>query len=190
MRQLFLVERSLMRDLADSSRRTGRWDTAPVACGAGSLSTGDALAVVVPGAGTEELKIDAAGNQIANQLVTYYLAVAPGIVQAFAPDAAGYEDQCPFKWLIRKNEAASQVPPNWLQGSVIEQPTSLWRDTQRKVVATDLLQLRIRRTPPTWEIEVSAVAIADARRKSALGAQPLSGSVFVIVHRFGVIART
>lgn len=198
LRRILAAEQSLMRDLINSSRGVGRSAWGPAPCGAGAVPTGDALALVVPARDQSQLVLSSSGVPVADRIVTYYLAVPAqvnaeaGVPQSFAPDSAGYEDQCAFKWLIRKEELVvppAGLPANWLQGGVVEVPTFLWREPMREVVATQLLQFRVLQGPPTWELSVTAVAIGDARRNIGLGGVPLSSTPYAIVHRFGVVAK-
>ena len=203
IRELLKAEAALSRDLANGARSTTQSDYRAVKAGAGSISTGDGLALLVPSAQQEQLHLDAQGQPVLDRLVTYYLAVPAnvsalsGLPQNFWVDAQGYEDQCAYKWLIRKETAAPAaapgglpaVPANWLTGPEIETPTTFWRNPDKRVVASNLLQFRVLKGPPTWEVTLTAVAIADARRQIALGSVPLSSTAFAITHQVGLVAK-
>lgn len=198
VRELLKAEAVLTRDLANAGRQSPQSAYGPVQAGAGALASGDGLALVLPSPDEELLKLDSQGQPLMDRLVTYYLAVSTTVPpQVFAADSQGYEDQCPFKWLVRKEEAAPPaapgglpaVPANWLKGSEIETPTSFWRQPDKRVVASNLLQFRVLKGPPTWEITLTAVAIADARRQLALGGVPLSSTVYAITHQVGIVAK-
>lgn len=203
VRELLKAEAVLARDLANASRSEPQSAFGAVKAGAGSVASGDGLALIVPSQQQEQLNLDSQGRPVLDRLVTYYLAVPTnvntlsGLSQQFAADAQGYEDQCAYKWLIRKERAAPgaapgglpAVPANWLTGPEIETPTAFWRDAGRRVVASNLLQFRVLKGPPTWEVTLTAVALADARRQIALGAVPLSPTVFAITHQIGLVAK-
>jgi hypothetical protein len=204
MRELLRVEASLQRDLVNAAKTAPQSQFGPIQAGAGNLASGDGLALIVPSPDQSQLNLTSQGSAQLDRLVTYYLAVPSqvaslsGLSPVFAADAEGYEDQCAYKWLIRKEEASPgaplsgglpEVPSNWLQGSVIETPTTFWRTPDRRVVASNLLQFRVRQGPPQWEITVTAVALGDARRKIALGGVPLSATAYAITHRIGIIAK-
>ncbi|MFN8606667.1 MAG: prepilin-type N-terminal cleavage/methylation domain-containing protein [Vulcanimicrobiota bacterium] len=198
MRELLKAEAVLSRDLANAGKMAPQSAYGPVKAGAGAIASGDGLALIVPSSEQEQLNLDAQGQPVLDRLVTYYLAVPTSLAgPSFAADAQGYEDQCPFKWLVRKQTVAPAaapgglpaVPANWLKGSEIDTPTSFWRQPDKRVVASNLLQFRVVKGPPTWEITLTAVAIADARRQLALGGVPLSPTVYAITHQVGVVAK-
>lgn len=202
MRQLLKAEAELQRDLANVSRAPGQSRFAPIRAGSGGVDTSDGLALLVPDPAQEGLRMTPSGSALLSRAVTYYLAIPPnleaqtGLPANFAADANGYEAQCAFKWLIRKEEAAPvdgagglALPAAWLTGGVIEIPDQMWRQPERRVVAINLLGMRVLQGSPLWEIQLSAVAIDDARRKLALGTVPLSSTAFVVWHRVAVVAR-
>ena len=198
MRELLRAEAALNRDLVNAGKMTPQSAYGAVHAGAGAVASGGGLALILPSSDQEDLTLDGQGQPVLDRLVTYYLAVSTTLgPQTFAADAQGYEDQCPYKWLVRKERAAPAavpgglpaVPANWLTGSEIETPTSFWRQPEKRVVASNLLQFRVIKGPPTWEITLTAVAIADARRQIALGGVPLSPTKFAITHQVGIIAK-
>lgn len=198
VRELLKAEAVLNRDLVNAGKMPTQSAFGPVQAGSGAISSGDGLALILPSPDQEQLVLDLQGQPVMDRLVTYYLAVSTSLLpQNFAADAQGYEDRCPYKWLVRKEKAAPPpapgglpaVPANWLKGSEIETPTSFWRQPDKRVVASNLLQFRVIKGPPTWEITLTAVAIADARRQLALGAVALSPTVFAITHQVGIVAK-
>lgn len=203
VRELLKAEAVLARDLANGAKTSPQSAYQPVKAGAGAISSGDGLALILPSDQQEQLNLDSQGQPVLDRLVTYYLAVPSnvnalsGLTQQFAPDSQGYEDQCAYKWLIRKETAAPAavpgglpaVPANWLSGPEIENPTSFWRNPDKRVVASNLLQFRVLKGPPTWEVTLTAVALADARRQIALGGVPLSPTTFAITHQVGLVAK-
>jgi hypothetical protein len=198
IRELLKAEAVLNRDLVNAGKMAPQSAYGAVQAGAGSLPSGDGLALILPSPDQEQLRLDAQGQPVMDRLVTYYLAVSTTLgPQTFGADAQNYEDYCPFKWLVRKERAAPPaapgglpaVPANWLKGSEIETPTSFWRQPDKRVVAGNLLQFRVLKGPPSWEITLTAVATADARRQLALGGVPLSPTKFAITHQVGVVAK-
>lgn len=203
LRDLLKAEAVLHRDLVNASRGERQSQFAPVSAGSGGITTSDGLALVLPSPEQEGLALSTGGSVVLNRLVTYYLAVPTdlsqrtGLDHSFAPDAQGYEQQCAYKWLIRRETNAasagpnrlSEVPPNWLTSGVIEVPTQMWREPERRVVAANLLQFRVLQGPPLWEIRLTAVAVDDARRKLSLGSVPLSETVYTLTHRVAVVAQ-
>lgn len=204
LRELLRVEAQLHRDLANAARTAPQSAFGPVRAGAGAMVTGDGLALIVPPDDQTELNLNSQGAPVLDRLVTYYLAVPAnvnslsGLSHTFLADPDGYEDACGYKWLIRKEEAAPApgspgglpaVPANWLAGPVIEVPTSFWRAPDRRVVASNLLQFRVRQGPPTWEITATAVALGDARRRIALGGVLLSTTPYSLTQRIGIVAK-
>lgn len=203
-RELQRAQLAMHRDLLNASRGANQSVFSPVQAGSGSVNTSDALAFVVPSPDQEDLKLSGGGTAVLQRLVTYYLAVPSnvdaqtGLTHTFAADADGYEDQCAYKWLIRKEEDAPapagpdqqpEVPPNWLASGVIEIPTQLWQEPGRRVVALNLLQMRVEQGPPLWQIRLTAVAVADARRKLAMGSVHLAPTTYAISAQVGVLAK-
>lgn len=203
LRDLLKAESVLHRDLVNASKGHRQSQFGPILAGTGGVNTSDGLALVLPHTEQEGLALSLGGSVVLNRLVTYYLAAPSNLTQLtglnhnFVADSQGYEDQCAYKWLIRRESDAipagpnrlSEVPPNWLTSGVIEVPTQMWREPQRRVVASNLLQFRVLQGPPMWEIRLTAVAVDDARRKLNLGSVPLSGTVYTLTHRVAVVAQ-
>lgn len=204
MRELMRADAVLQRDLVNSCSGPAQFLTAPVQAGSGTVTTGDALALILADPNQEGLQLTSSGVAVTNLLATYYLAVSTnvaadtGLSPTFAPDASGYEDQCAYKWLIRRETAAPApiapgqppaVPANWFGPTVIEIPSAAWQEPGRRVVARNLLQFRVLHGPPLWELSLTAVAVEDARRKLALGSVPLSQTPYALTHRISVLAR-
>ena len=131
--------------------------------------------------------------------ITYYLYIpnAPnpfGITTAAGPpDSSGYEQQCAFKWLIRRTDTPVIPPTSVLPWSTLlpgAQPTSLANvktaTTQIQVVANQLFQLKVLHSSPYWTIQIAAVAVSDATHKIALGKVPLGNSTYSLVQQFTV----
>jgi hypothetical protein len=198
LRELLKAQVSLERDLVNGARGLAQSDYRPIYSGSASAYSCDAIALILPSPEQQQLEMSAQGSAIADRMVTYYLTVPSSSNPNFVADADGYDDHCAEKWLVRCEEAAPPAPTQgllpalpggWLPGSVIQQPTGFWKDPARRVVAVQLLQLRVHRGPPFWEISLSAVALADARRQMAVGSVSLQGSRFTLVQRVAVQVR-
>ena len=204
MRELLRVDAVLQRDLVNSSSgpTQSRWSA--VQAGSGSVPTSDALAMIVTPPDQTDLALTSDGLAAANRITTYYLGVpanlqaSTGLNPTFVADSAGYEDQCPYKCMIRRETTApapplpgqlSEVPANWFTAGVIEAPVLDWREPERRVVARNLLQFRVLQGPPVWDLSITAVSLGDARRALALGSVPLSGTRYAITHRISVVAK-
>ena len=199
LRELLKASAWLERDLVNGFRAPQQSSFGPVQSGSGATRSGDALALIVPAHDQDSLRLTPDGVAQADQLVTYYLTVPTAQASGpFAGDAEGYEEQCPWKWLVRCQEAAPApgapgqtpaIPAGWLASTVIQQPTTLWKTNDRQVVALQLLQFRVQQGPPLWQLSLTAVAIGDARRQLALGSVPLGGSRFTLTHQVAVQVR-
>lgn len=203
LRELLKAESALQRDLGNISKGSGQSLVSAVQAGSGSVVTGDALAMILPPADQQQLALSSQGTVVMDRLVTYYLAVPAqvdslaGLPQTFVGDAQGHEQQCGYKWLVRRESPApagspgllAAIPANWFGLGVVEVPTQLWREPHRKVVAINLLQFRVTEQGPIWEVTLTAVALEDARRKLALGSVPLAGTRYAISHRVAAIAQ-
>lgn len=183
----------LSRDLSNSSGKAGQWATTTVGPNLGSGHDGDALTFLSADNGTS------AGNwtidpntgeaQLASQ-ITYYCVIPNtnnrwGInVSPGAPDPRGYEQQHPFKWLIRRVDPVipgnpPSIDPGWT--AWLTRPTQMIQTPQIQVVADDLLTFRMMPPPaPKWSFEISAIAIQEAAREIAVGQVPLRDVKFKI----------
>ena len=202
LRNLLRASEVLQRDLVNSAPGPEQFAFQAVNLGT-SVHSSDAVAVLVDPQDQNGLTLDSGGGSVHTLAVTYYLAIPPnvdslaGTPQVMGADGQGYEDQCPFKWLVRKQEPApllappavgTGLPPNWILNH-LEQPTSLWREPQRQVVSAEMLQFRILHGPPQWDIELRAAARDEARKNLALGQTPLSPTRFCLRQRITVITR-
>jgi hypothetical protein len=197
IRQLHLARTRLVADLANSSRQPGQFATARVGPNLGLGYDGDALSFLSSddGSGQSTWTVDpATGAATPAAQITYYLVVpnAPKATScvAGAPDASGYEQQCPFKWLIRRVDPAPAPPPtiasSWT--TFLTRPTAIIQTPARQVVADQLLQFRVFSAAPTWTIRLSAVAVSEATRQITLGSVPLSQSKYTLVEQFSIPA--
>lgn len=198
VRQILRVRSNLLRDLANSSAKAGQFAVAQVGPNLGSGFDGDALTFLSSDNGLSEdtWSVDNQGQAQLQTEITYYCVIPnvapPGeiVVSAGAADAAGYEQQHPFKWLIRRVDPATGTPPavdsawtTWLT-----RPTSTALGANQRVIANQMLGFRVLRSAPLWEFEISAVGVNEARRKLPLGSVPLATSPYTIVQRFSVQA--
>jgi len=199
VRNLLKARSSLQRDLANSSGRAGRWAVAPVPAHLGTGRDSDALSFLSSDSGTNNpnWSTDPTGAAALPVQITYYGVIPnvpnPGgaVISAGPADAQGYEQQHPFKWLIRRVDPAGG-PPATLNGgwtSWLTQPTSMALGANQQVVANQLLQLRVIQGAPLWTLELRAVGVSDARRKVALGSIPLSQGPYTLAQRFSVLAQ-
>ncbi len=197
MRELLRADRFLTHDLANSAAGDSQWLKQPVQAGTGSVYTGDALAILIPSDDQVQLALTSGGAPVLDRLVTYYPALSSAISFAPLADSQGYEDSCPYKWLVRKETAAPAppdayslpaVPAGWMSSGVIEVPGQLWKEADRKVLC-QLHQFRVVQTPPNWTLEITAIAVGEARSKLALGSVLLSPTHYAITHRISVHAQ-
>ena len=196
LRNLLRAAETLQRDLSNSAHQAQRWAVEPALLGTGSARSSDALALLVSPQNQDGLELSSDSKAEYSQIASYYLAVEPGRSASYVADAEGYEEQCPWKWLIRKQSDApaaifpdtlSAIPAGWLAGQ-LEQPTILWKEPQRRVVAQNLLQFRVLQGPPMWEIRLTAVSLDEASRELALGQVPLSQHRTCLTYRVSVLA--
>ena len=197
VRQLVKAKTALVRDLANGSGQPGQFANATVPGHLGTGYDGDALTFLTPDDGTTSStwSTQTTGQAALGKEVTYYLVIpnAPnsyGITCSVgSPDSASYEQQCPFKWLIRLvNNAPTGAPQavstSW--ATWLTQPSSLSSSSTFQVVADQMFQFRVLSTAPLWSIQMSAVAISDASHKVGIGSTALEQSPFTLVEQFTV----
>ncbi len=192
LRQIGRARSSLSRDLLNSTSRSGLYATSKVAASLGSGNDGDALSFLSsdPGSSNAQWSLDPnTGAAFLPQQVTYWLVIPNGPnpeglnASAGPPDARGYEQQYPDKWLMRRVDPAPSPPSldsSWTTWLV--RPTVL----DSKVVATRLLNFRVLQAGPVWSLELRATSILDARRNLALGSVPLAESVYTVTQQFSL----
>ncbi|MBS2034469.1 type II secretion system protein [bacterium] len=193
MRNILKAKASLQRDLANSGSKANQWAVAAVPPHLPPGKDSDALTFLSSDAGTSgaNWSVQADGSPNFASQITYYGVIPnrpnPGgnTVVAGAADAQGYEQQHPFKWLVRRvDPASSTINSGWT--SWLTQPTTYALGPNQQVVCDQLLQLRVIRGAPMWIIELRAVSVAEARRKLALGNVPLSQGPFTVAQQFSV----
>lgn len=198
VRNLLRAKSSLIRDLGNSGGKTGQWATAsvpPTLTGKDS----DALTFLSSDSGSTDPNwtVAADGKATFASQITYYAVIPnrpnPGgtVVTAGPADTQGYEQQHPFKWLVRRiDPAPTTTPPavNPAWTTWLTRPTSYGLGAKQQVVSDQLLQFRVLRGAPLWELELRAVSVSEARRKVNLGNLPLSQGPFTVVQQFSVTA--
>jgi len=196
VRNLLRAKSSLIRDLGNSRGKAGQCATAPVP----PTLTGkdsDALTFLSSDTGTTDpnWNVAADGKATFASQITYYGIIPnrpnPGgtAVTAGPADAQGYEQQHPFKWLIRRVDPAPAATPQAINpawSSWLTRPTSYSLGAARQVVSDQLLQFRVLRGAPLWELELRAVSVSEARRRVSLGNLPLSQGPYTVVQQFSV----
>lgn len=199
--QILKAKAALLRDLANSSGRPGHFASAKVGPSVGAGFDGDALTFLSSDDGSNtshwDVDINSARAALACQ-ITYYLVIPNAAVSnkwgvspvAAASDSAGYEQQFPAKWLIRR------VDPITAPGPLIDPvwPTWLTRPSARlntptvTIVSDRLFQFRVLQTAPVWTLQIRGVAVQDAAKKIAMGSVPLSASPYTVTQQFSIPA--
>ena len=186
--ELSKARNSITRDLCNASGTHQAY--AKVGPHLGTGYDGDAITFLSSDSGQVESQwaLSVQGQAILTSQITYYLVSSdpPGQVAPGPPDAQGFEQQNPYKWLIRRVDPGGAVlAPNWTNW--LTRPTSATSlGPQAKVVSNRLLSFRVIQPGPLWVLELSAVALRDARSSAALGNIPLSDSRFTLVDRFSL----
>lgn len=184
VRHLVRARTSLVRDLRNASIVHSSNTTVGPNLGTGF--DGDALTFLSLEQGSS-WTLGPTGEPSYPLQITYYLVIPnpPGAVSAGPPDAAGYEQQDPFKWLVRRvDSGGSALNPSWT--TWLTRPTAMLTGPNLSVVSQQLLGFRVLAGPPSWRLELSAVALRDARHRGRLGSVPLQGSQWTLVDRFSV----
>jgi len=195
--QISKARNSLTRDLMNASQTVGQWATSTVGPSLGAGLDGDALTFLTCENGNTPWNIDNNGASVMTGEITYSLFVPVNVNTLYGlnfsgvADANGYEEACPYKWLVRRRDPAPTgnpvvVPANW-NTTLLSRPSSLQATASSEVVST-LTGMRILQSGSQWQIELKATAVADARRKISLGSTPLGSSPYTLVQRFTVPA--
>ncbi|MCW5869790.1 MAG: hypothetical protein KIS61_21215 [Candidatus Eremiobacteraeota bacterium] len=193
IRQLLKARSALARDLMNASSKPSEVGVAQVGPHGNPGYDGAALSFLSSDSGSNlaNWTVDPHGRAQFQSQITYYLVV-PAVpnpngvsVTGGAADANGYEQQNPFKWLIRRVDTGVSVfNAGW--NSWLVQPGSTTLPAGQKLVAERMLGFRILKTGPLWSFELSAVALRDAQKHIALGQVPLARSSYTITERFGI----
>jgi hypothetical protein len=199
LRQIVRARSYLTRDLMNGSGRPGQSASAHVGPSLGAGWDGDAFTVLSCEDNSTPWNINSTGGSILTREVTYSLFVPQNVNARYGgsfpglADAQGYEDACPYKWLVRRVDPApaavapspdASIPSNWTT-TLLTRPASMSPTSTTQVVAT-LHSFRILSNGPRWEFELRACAVDEARRKMALGAVALGSSPYVLVQRFAL----
>ena len=199
MRQLVRARAFLTRDLMNGSARPNQFATAKVGPSLGSGFDGDALTILTCHSDSTPWNINSSGASILTGEVTYSLFVPQNVNTLYSAtfpgvaDALGYEEACPYKWLVRRQDPVpAVVPPNpesvipgtWTTAYLLR-PASKAPTATTQVVST-LLGFRVLASGSHWQFELKACAVEDARHKLPLGTAPLGSSSYTIVQRFSV----
>lgn len=199
MRQIVRARSFLSRDLMNGSGRPNQSASAHVGPSLSAGWDGDALTILSNENNSTPWNINTTGGSVLTREVTYSLFVPTNVNARYGgtfpglADVQGYEDACPYKWLVRRVDPApppaspnpeAAVPTNWTT-TLLSRPSTLTSTSTTQVVAT-LHSFRVLSNGPQWEFELRAVAVEEARRKLALGATLLGSSPYVLVQRFAV----
>ena len=190
VRELIKARTSLTRDLRNSSGSLAA--TARVGPNSGTGYDGDALTFLSSdrGASAPEWNLAGDGKAMLPTQVTYYLVIpnVPQEASAGPPDSNGYEQQNPYKWLIRRvDSSAGTLNTAW--NTWLTRPTGPNLGPSIQVISNKLLGLRVLHSAPMWTLELSAVALKDARHSTALGSTPLQSGAYTLIDRFTVRAQ-
>ncbi|MBX3172133.1 MAG: prepilin-type N-terminal cleavage/methylation domain-containing protein [Candidatus Eremiobacteraeota bacterium] len=186
VRELIRARTALTRDLRNAS--SVHFATAKVGPNLTGFD-GDAVTFLSSdsGASSSEWNLTSDGRAALPAQITYYLVVPnpAGEVAAGPPDSHGYEQQDPYKWLVRRvDPGGTALNPAW--NSWLVRPTSPNPGPNQSVLSTRLLGFRVLHDGPMWMLELSAVAIKDARHRGSLGATPLRDTPYTLIDRFSV----
>lgn len=198
MRELVRARSFLSRDLMNGSARPNQFANTTVGPSLGAGRDGDALTILTNDNETTPWNVTTSGNSILRREVTYSLFVPNNVNTLYGStfpgvaDAQGYEQACPYKWLVRRiDPAPAVVPPNpepvipatWT--TFLVRPSSKAGTATTQVVST-LLGFRVLASGGLWEFELKACAVEDARHTIGIGSTPLGSSQYTLVQRFSV----
>ena len=199
--QILKAKASLLRDLANSSGRSGHFASAKVGPSVGAGFDGDALTFLSSddGSNTAQWNVDPTTGQatLACQ-ISYYLVIPNAVVSnkwgvspvAGAADSAGYEQQFPAKWLMRRVDPITVPGPliNPLWPGWLTRPSSRLNTPGVRIVSDRLFQFRVLQAAPVWTLQIRGVAVQDAAKKIAIGNVPLSSSYYTVTQQFSIPA--
>jgi len=199
LRQIVRARSFLSRDLQNGSGRPNQSASTRVGPSLGAGWDGDALTILSCEDNATPWSISTTGASVLTRELTYSLFVPTNVNARYGgtfpglSDGAGYEDGCPYKWLIRRIDPVpapappnpeAAVPSNWTT-ILLSRPSSMTSTATTQVVAT-LHSFRILSAGPQWEFELRACAVDEARRKISLGSSLLGNSPYMLVQRFSV----
>jgi hypothetical protein len=199
LRQLVRARAFLTRDLMNGSGRPNQFASAPVGPSLGAGFDGDALTILTCEDESTPWNVTTSGTSVLVREITYSLFVPNNVNTLYGAtfpglaDAQGYEEGCPYKWLVRRLDPVpavvppnpeSVVPSNWTT-TLLLRPTSKTSTNTTQVIST-LLGFRVLASGSQWQFELKACAVEDARRTLALGSAPLGSSQYTLIQRFTV----
>lgn len=197
--ELLKARAHLTRDIVNASQVPGQFATAQVGPSLGAGRDGDALTVLTSEDGQTPWNLQSDGSSVLTAQVSYALWVPHNVNTLFGhnfvgvADANGYEDACPYKWLMRRQDPPpALVPPathplvasNWAT-TLLARPNSMTMGPNQRAVAT-LTGFRVLASGGLWQFELSATAVEDARQKVTLGSTSLGTSPYILVQRFSL----
>jgi type II secretory pathway pseudopilin PulG len=201
LRQILRARTSIARDLKNASTRPNQFQTSKVGPSLAAGYDGDAFTFLSCENESTPWSINSSGQSVLTRQVTYSLFVPQNVNGKYGgtfpgvADTLGYEQGCPYKWLVRRWDAAPTlvapnpepaIASNWTT-NLLFRPTSMAAGSNYQIVAT-LLGLRVISAGSHWQIELKACAVQDAQRNIGIGATPLGNSPYTLVQRFSVTA--
>lgn len=199
--QLLKARTNLTRDVMNASQLPQQFDTAQLGPSLGAGFDGDAFSILTCEDGQAAWNVTTDGASVLRAQVSYGLWVPNNVNARYGytfsgvADAQGYEEGCPYKWLMRRQDAVpapvapnpfAAVASNW-NTTLLTRPTNLTESPTYRAVAT-LTGFRVLASGGLWQFELRATAVEDARQKLPIGSSPLGSSPYTIVQRFSVPA--
>lgn len=201
LRHLIKARTMITRDLKNASSRPKQFASDRFGPSLGSGFDGDAFTFLSCEDESTPWNINTSGQSVLTRQVTYSLVVPLNVDALYSgtfpgvADAQGYEQACPFKYLVRRWDPVpavvspnpeSEIAGNW-KTSLLFRPASLAAGSNSQVVST-LLGMRVLSSGGQWLFELKACAVQDARPKVGIGSTPLGSSPYTLVQRFAVTA--
>ena len=185
--------------LASRARCKSSVSTKPLLGGPslGAGKDGDALTFLTCENGTTPWNVTETGAAVMSAEITYGLFVPQNVNNMFSytfpgvADADGYEQGCPFKWLLRRQDPVAAIPPdptipvNWTT-TFLNRPALTVPAAGQQVVAHQLLGFRVLASGPVWQIELKAVAVEDAAHTIGVGPTALGNTSYTLVQQFTI----
>lgn len=197
LREMLKARSYLTRDLANASRQTGQYATGTTGPSLATGKDGDALTFLSCENGTTPWNVTETGSAVMTAEITYGLFVPQNVNSKYSytfngvADADGYEQGCPFKWLLRRQDPVAAAPPdptipaNWTT-TFLNRPSVTVPGAGQQIVATQLLGFRVLASGPVWQIELKAVAVEDAAHTIGIGPTALGNSTYTLVQQFTI----
>jgi hypothetical protein len=207
LREIFKAQAALQRDLATASAQPNHLQiiNSPASLGGGADGHCLHWLSAVNGTTSEFHTLnDGSGQPYFFRNIFYYVTVPTDYSTLFSStcvggNEGGFDYNCPFKILVRGEEDQNPTFNPSHSGSqdvllpgiaaLLVRPTGFPRTTARKTVAINLLSLQATRNNKEISIDLRAVSIPDARRRSALGTTSYREGGFTVRSRFSVFLR-